>query len=173
MSSATPRGIAYADLVGGLLDARVDPATQRFDAQLAEALEAGTVTGEVARALRFWQRAAVRGVVDHARRVLPPALEALDAAREESHDDAAADQRSWAAVPPAAAASSPFLPNMPPTPPEGPPQQEHQAEIIDLTVSGTDPDAEARLSAVDPDDRGSRLIVAGLTEVPARTDTPS
>ncbi len=95
MTTEGARQVAYADLVGGLLDARLDPATDRFDAELAAAVAAGTVTGDAARMLRFWQRASVRGLVDHARHVLPPALAALDAARDESRETVAAEQRSW------------------------------------------------------------------------------
>jgi hypothetical protein len=173
MSTASPQGIAYSDLVGGLLDARTDPATERFDAQLAEALEAGTVTSEVARALRFWQRAAVRGVVDHARRVLPPALEALDAARQESADDVAANDESWSAV---SSTVNRSVPQPSPEPGRGPAAEPGggpaaSTEAIDLTITGEQPAGPA--PAVDLHDRRSRLIVAGLTEVPARTDTTS
>jgi hypothetical protein len=95
MTTDGARHVAYADLVGGLLDARLDPATERFDAELAAAVAAGTVTGDAARTLRFWQRASVRGLVDHARHVLPPALTALDAARDESQETVDSEQRSW------------------------------------------------------------------------------
>src|SRR5688572_13063672 len=84
MTTDGARHVAYADLVGGLLDARVDPATEHFDAELSAALTAGTVTAEAARTLRYWQRASVRGLVEHARSVLPPALSALEAARAAS-----------------------------------------------------------------------------------------
>ncbi len=96
MTTEGARHVAYADLVGGLLDARLDPATERFDAELAAAVADGTVPPEVARTLRFWQRASVRGLVEHARNVLPPALAALDAARGESQETVDAEQRSWA-----------------------------------------------------------------------------
>ena len=96
MTTEGARHVAYADLVGGLLDARLDPATERFDEELAAAVAEGTVTGDAARTLRFWQRASVRGLVDHARHVLPPALTALDAARDESQETVDAEQRSWA-----------------------------------------------------------------------------
>ena len=61
----------YADLVGGLLDAREDPAAVRFDAELAAAVTRGEVSPETAKRLRAWQRASVRGVADHVRAVLP------------------------------------------------------------------------------------------------------
>jgi hypothetical protein len=98
MTTEGARQVAYADLVGGLLDARQDPATERFDAELTAAIAAGTVTAETARTLRYWQRAGIRGLVDHARHVLPPALVALEAARNESTETVAAEQESWAAA---------------------------------------------------------------------------
>lgn len=75
-----PRDV-WSDLVGGLLDARSDPATARFDDELAAAVSSGAVTAEAAHRLRFWQRASVRALADHARHVVPVALGALDAAR--------------------------------------------------------------------------------------------
>ena len=78
----------WTDLVGGLIDARADPATARFDAELADAVTAGALPEETATRLRFWQRASVRAVADHARTVLPVALGALEAARREAQEDA-------------------------------------------------------------------------------------
>ena len=77
----------WTDLVGGLIDARADPATARFDAELADAVIAGALSEETASRLKFWQRASVRAVADHARSVLPVALGALDAARQEAEED--------------------------------------------------------------------------------------
>lgn len=134
MTTEGARQVAYADLVGGLLDARLDPATERFDAELTAAIAAGTVTAEAARTLRYWQRAGIRGLVDHARHVLPPALVALEAARETSTETVAAEQQSWAE----ATAGTPSAATEPePTPAAAP--------SINLT-----------------DRRHSRLIVAGL-----------
>ena len=73
--------------MGGLIDARTDPATARFDAEMAEAVAAGALSEETAARLKFWQRASVRAVADHARTVLPVALGALDAARREAQED--------------------------------------------------------------------------------------
>jgi hypothetical protein len=74
----------YADLVGGLLDAREDPAVVRFDAELAAAVTRGEVSPEAAKRLRAWQRASVRGVADHVRAVLPTVLAALEGARADA-----------------------------------------------------------------------------------------
>lgn len=74
----------YSDLVAGLVDARHDEATSRFDAEVAAAVEAGTMTAETAHRLRFWQRASVRSLADHAKTVIPTALAALDASRREA-----------------------------------------------------------------------------------------
>ncbi len=75
-------------MVGGLIDARTDPATARFDAELATAEASGAVSPEAAHRLRFWQRASVRALADHARTVLPIALGALDAARRDAEEHA-------------------------------------------------------------------------------------
>jgi len=134
MTTEGSRHVAYADIVGGLLDARLDPATRCFDAELATALDAGTVTAEVGRTLRFWQRASVRGLVEHARNVLPPALAALDDSRRESQQTTEADQRSWQEVTGAMLAAS------------------------SGESSTSDEDASINLAAR----RHSRLLVAGL-----------
>jgi hypothetical protein len=84
--------------VAGLLEARIDPVTERFDAELAAAVDAGTVSPEAARTLRFWQRASLRALVDHGRSVLPPALGALEAARQESLAAVATEQEAWQAA---------------------------------------------------------------------------
>jgi hypothetical protein len=83
---------AYADLVAGLLDARADPATERFDGALAAAVTAGELDADLAATLRFWQRAALRSVIEHVRTVLPPTLAALAAARGDALERARADE---------------------------------------------------------------------------------
>ena len=83
----------YGDLVAGLLDAREDLATARFDVALTAAVTAGEVSAETARMLRFWQRCAVREVVTHAQSVLPPALAALDRSRVEAAERLATDEQ--------------------------------------------------------------------------------
>ena len=158
MTTDGARHVAYADLVGGLLDARVDPATEHFDAELSAALAAGTVTAEAARTLRFWQRASVRGLVEHARNVLPPALSSLEAAREESKQTVEAEQRSWAA---ATGGTARDLAG--------------QAHLTGLTTDPTDatmpdvtPSADRSINLTDH--RRSRLIVAGLMSSLAPAD---
>ena len=74
----------YADLVGGLVDAREDPAVARFDAELAAAVTRGEVSPETAKRLRAWQRASVRGVADHVRAVLPTVLAAVESAQADA-----------------------------------------------------------------------------------------
>jgi hypothetical protein len=157
MTTDGARHVAYADLVGGLLDARLDPATEHFDAELSAALAAGTVTAEVARTLRFWQRASVRGLVEHARNVLPPALSALEAAREESKETVEAEQRSWTAATGGTARDL-----------------AEQANTTNPT-NPTDATAPAETPSVQPainltDHRRSRLIVAGLMSSLAPAD---
>src|SRR3954451_5912185 len=76
-------------LLEPLLDARRHPATDHFDEVLAGALGAGRITPELARELRFWQRASVHEVGDHVRTVVPAVLPAALAAVAESGRDAA------------------------------------------------------------------------------------
>jgi len=90
----------YADLVAGLLDAREDLATARFDVALTAAVTAGEVSAETARMLRFWQRSAVREVVAHAQTVLAPTLAALDRSRLEAADRLARDEDVFATAEP-------------------------------------------------------------------------
>src|SRR3954452_1358062 len=81
---------AYADLVAAVADARPDPATERFDAEIASAVAGGRIDQQFARTLRWWQRESIRGVRDHLVEVLPPLLESLDASalRPLRHSDA-------------------------------------------------------------------------------------
>lgn len=74
----------YADLVSGLLGARSDAATGRFDTELDEAVAHGEVSAATARRLRFWQRASLRALADHTRHVLPTALAALEDSRRDA-----------------------------------------------------------------------------------------
>jgi hypothetical protein len=74
----------WSDLVNGLLDARSDPATARFDAELASAVATGELSRRTAQRLRFWQRAAVNAADDHARTVVPAVLGVLETARSDA-----------------------------------------------------------------------------------------
>ena len=80
MTSDRSREAAYADLVAGLLDLRTDPATERFDAELAAAEEDGRIDAQTAKVLRWWQRESLRTMVEHARVVVPPTMMALERA---------------------------------------------------------------------------------------------
>jgi hypothetical protein len=86
---------AHADVVGGLLDARNDLATERFDAELAAAEAGGRVDPQTARVLKWWQRESMRALVEHARTVVPPALTALEDAASEAERGVQTAARSW------------------------------------------------------------------------------
>lgn len=145
MSTGGARGSAYADLVSGLLDARDDPATERFDAELKAAVEAGDVSAEAARSLRFWQRAAMRSLVDHARTVLPAALCALDSARADSAESAAAAEETWRGGRAGGDAAPP---------------------VTKTTTPARESPSTGRTEAPSSlEERRNRLIVAGLTTV--------
>jgi hypothetical protein len=92
VSGRAHRSTAYAELISGLLEARHDAASARFDAEVTSAEADGRIDERTARVLRWWQRESVRAVVDHARAVIPPALGAIDEADEAAvrqNDDAA------------------------------------------------------------------------------------
>jgi hypothetical protein len=142
----------WSDLVGGLLDARTDPATARFDAELAAAVAGGALTDEAAHRLRFWQRASVRALADHVSSVLPVALGALAAARKDAEryaDEAAATL---------AAAAEPALADM----------DEAGVDVqVDLTRrASTRGTTEPRTLEADH----PRLLVAELMTAKVRTD---
>lgn len=128
---------AYADLVTGLLDAREDAATTRFDAALNSAVAAGEVSADAARALRFWQRAAVRGVVEHARTVLPAALGALDVARHEAAERTAADRQVLGETDPAVQDTSRDLSTTVGEQPSSLEARRHRLIVAGLTSSTT------------------------------------
>jgi hypothetical protein len=121
------RSTAYADLLSALLALRADPATARFDAELAAAEAAGLVDGSVARTLRWWQRESMRGLADHLAAVLPDLLTELLESDRAAAETVRAAQSSWAeataALPagaalPSTAATTPPAPL--PAPPAGP-----------------------------------------------------
>jgi hypothetical protein len=86
-------------LLEPLLDARRQAATEQFDETLSAALGAGRITPELARELRFWQRASVHEVTDHVRTVLPAvlpvALEAVAEATRDADEAAAGAMAAW------------------------------------------------------------------------------
>jgi len=68
------------EVVLAVVDARPDPTTEHFDAELAAAVADGRCDAATARTLRWWQRESVRGVHAYLADALPPILEALDKA---------------------------------------------------------------------------------------------
>ena len=112
------RTASYAELVSALSGARHDPASARFDRELAAAEAAGTVDPAVARTLRWWQRESIRAVEDHLVGVLPVVLARLEASERDAADTIAASAVSWAT----ATGSERTYPNRgaPPPAPRGP-----------------------------------------------------
>ena len=96
MASQRSREAAYADLVSGLLDLRTDPATERFDAELATAEDEGRIDPQTAKVLRWWQRESLRTMVEHASTVLPPTMLALERSASGSEREVAVSAQSWA-----------------------------------------------------------------------------
>src|SRR5881409_3502082 len=56
VSGRADRSSAYAELVSGLLEARHDAASARFDVEVAAAEADGRIDERTARVLRWWQR---------------------------------------------------------------------------------------------------------------------
>ena len=96
MTSQRSREAAYADLVSGLLDLRTDPATERFDAELATAEDEGRIDPQTAKVLRWWQRESLRTMVEHASTVLPPTMLALEKSASGSEREVEVSAQSWA-----------------------------------------------------------------------------
>lgn len=134
------RRTALSDVVAGLLDSRHDLAGEHFDAELDSLERAGDVTPEAARILRYWQRASVRAVVDHARHVLPTVLAALEIADEEARRAVEDDADAWQRALQVESVTQPRTSSPAPTAPTSP---------------GTRPSSL--------DDHRRRLLVAGLT----------
>lgn len=133
----TGRSTAYADLLQALIAVRTDPATARFDAELARAEADGRLDGPTARALRWWQRESLRGLSEHLADVLPDVLDRLgnadDAARESVLDSEQSWQEATRSLPASAVASGDGVsaptpghaaPGAPPVPGPGPERTE-------------------------------------------------
>jgi hypothetical protein len=110
------RATAYSDLLSALLALRADPATARFDAELAAAEAEGRVDGAVARTLRWWQRESLRGLVDHLGGVLPDLLTHLAESDRAAAETVAASLSSWTDATAALAASAVSAPAPPVAP---------------------------------------------------------
>jgi hypothetical protein len=187
--STDPHERVYADLVGGLLDSRDDPATERFDAELARAVDRGELDPDLARRLRFWQRASLRALTDHTRTVLPTVLGVLAAARRDAHRDAdelgaslaqarpepaAEAERKSAEDPIAGPTEQPEQPEQPePAPEPAPvPAPQPSGTVVDLRDT---PEPASTLLRPRPTslEARRRLIVAGLMTAPtARPEQP-
>lgn len=96
--TGSDRAAAYADLLAALLAARSDPATARFDEEVAAAEAAGELDGTTARNLRWWQRESMRGLADHLEAVLPALLVGLVDADQRAAQSVADSAASWAAA---------------------------------------------------------------------------
>ena len=152
MASRRSRESAYADLVAGLLDVRADPATDRFDAELAAAEEDGRIDPQTAKVLRWWQREALRALVDHARTVVPPTMLAIEQAAGAAGDDLGARTASpTRGEPTGGTTTTTHLAGGPVAAPSRPPAPAEQERPV------TPP--------TDLAEHRRRLLVAGLTRV--------
>jgi hypothetical protein len=167
MTSKRSREAAYADVVAGLMDARTDPATDRFDAELTAAEQDGRIDPQTAKVLRWWQRESLRALVEHTRVVLPATLLALEQAKAGADREAAASARSWARASggqqpssgwPAGEADDQEQDQ------DGPPEQVRLQGVAASRATGT----EDLTPPTDLTEHRRRLLVAGLTRVSDR-----
>ncbi len=196
MSAGEAAGSLWSDLVNGLLDARTDHATPRFDAELSAAVAAGELTTRAAQRIRFWQRAAVNALDDHARTVLPAMLGALDASDAEARayvEQSAAMLDAGEAGPDAVTGPTPTpTPKDPPgaVGPERPPATPGPPDALERPPTAAEqavrPPAPERIDLDDArrastsagsgpstlEGSGRRLFVADLRDVPTGTDHP-
>ncbi|TAK70782.1 MAG: hypothetical protein EPO13_02710 [Actinomycetota bacterium] len=160
----------YADLVLAVLDARQDAASARFDAVLAEAEAAGRVDATTARHLRWWQRASVRAVVEHAAATLPGTLTALDAADIEADGSAEQTAAAWArAARPTTASTRPGAPAGAPDP-DATPARTFVADLA-LVAGPVDP-AHPPDTPPDPGDRGADPVADSPARPVPGADAP-
>ena len=147
MASRRSREAAYSDLLTALLDVRLDPATERFDAELEAAEADGRIDPATAKVLRWWQRESLRAMLEHTRSVVPPTLMALEKAAGRVDDEVEAASESWARVAGDEATPTPARRSRVPAPPDD--------------DSGHDVPPPADLS-----EHRRRMLVAGLTRKP-------
>lgn len=152
------RSVAYASLVLALVGVRTDPATARFDAELAAAEAAGGVDPAVARTLRWWQRQALRGVEDHLAGVLPTVLASLSAADREALATVASSAAAWAAAT-EAAGGPPLPPDRAPLPrPSAAPTRPPGSDTSGPPRPSADPGGAPYLRPVDVDGPPPRTV---------------
>ncbi|MCZ3388336.1 MAG: hypothetical protein LH645_04285 [Actinomycetia bacterium] len=152
MNAEPGRVAAYADLVAAVLDLRSPGPRQAFDAALSEAVAAGTVTDDLARQLRWLQRASERAIVEHAEAVLPPALNALQTT--------VSSAPAPSALAPLVAAAQPPQPAMPTPSPD--PVGEPASGTGSPEPEGLDAPEAAPVVQL----QARRLLVAGLRPLP-------
>jgi hypothetical protein len=147
VTSSRSREAAYADLVAGLLDLRSDPATERFDAELAAAEDEGRIDPQTAKVLRWWQRESLRTMVEHASAVVPPTMLAIEQAAAGSEREVEVSSQSWAR----AAGDSVG--------------ETSAADLAPAEPARADDSSPAVPPPTDLSEHRRRLLVAGLTRV--------
>jgi hypothetical protein len=150
-----------AALIEPLLDARTQPAADEFDRLILGAVTAGSIDHELARQLRFWQRAAVHELADHIRTVLPAVLPVALAAVTASATDAATAAVAAEAVWQAKSAPAQVDVNSP----DAEPLPEAVVSAPDENTLNTEPPGDDTESAPPASTAHlrRRMFVAGLT----------
>jgi hypothetical protein len=151
---------AYAELILTLVDARADPATTRFDHELAQAVAEGQLDQETARTLRWWQRESVRGVRDHLADVLPPLLDALETSAARSTTTMQSSEEMWRTT---------LSGTAPTSAPTSAPATDASAERATQSAHDETSRPHALNSPIDLTDRRRRMVVAGLVSANGAT----
>jgi hypothetical protein len=177
----TPSDRLLGPLLDALLAARTQPAADQFDDLVAASVAAGTLPPDLARQLRYWQRASVHEVCDHVRTVLPAvlptALAAVTASAEEASAGATSAAQVWSGrndEPPAPPVEDVGPAVLTPTHVPATPQAVLSGpDVIVLPATADDPvrpleDTDLRDTDEADEDRSRqharrRLFVAGLT----------
>ena len=161
---ARPGHAGLTDVVLAVADARPDPATHRFDTELARAVASGRLDEVTARTLRWWQRESVRGMRSYLGHVLPSILATLDAAADDGATSVAAAAAAWThARTGPAHGSAASLATLPPVRSPEPVPDDAQTPAAVSTTRSTAPGTTTRVHRpVDVTDRRRREVVAGL-----------
>jgi hypothetical protein len=163
--SSGGRTAAYAELIAAVLDLRSSMPTRTFDQTITQAVADGRLTAELGRELRWLQRQSLRELVDHAERVLPATIVALeDALGPEQQPQAPLDDSTEPVAPSDVAET--VEPVAPPAPPEVSAEPNPPAAPYERVRDAERPPDDAASPTVDLTAR--RLLVAGLRTIEER-----
>jgi hypothetical protein len=168
--SSGGRAAAYAELIAAVLDLRSSMPTRTFDQTVTQAVADGRLSAELGRELRWLQRQSLHELVDHAERVLPATIVALE---DTLDTDPPSDGQRADAAPPRPVVQPEAQP------PAAPAPTAHFEPATDSAAATTSPGvphepaahtepAPTDVPSVAVDLTARRLLVAGLRTVEDR-----